>query len=179
MGPRSLTHRLEAAGSRVGRILPTAGVLLLVACGGIAAATDPPSETPDAPESPGSPDSPSDLAVTIVSPVSASSFYLGDTIDFEASVTDRLGAPVEAAVEWTSDLSGVLGTGTRLERDDLPSGRHTVQVVARRNGDRASAAVLTRVSECGPFDDWSSSPYVLPYPPGSAYVVNQGNCSGY
>ncbi|MGD8496801.1 MAG: M23 family metallopeptidase, partial [Gemmatimonadales bacterium] len=135
--------------------------------------------TPDAPNAPDSPDPPADLAVTIVSPVSASSFYLGDTIDFEASVTDRLGAPVEAAVEWVSDLSGALGTGTRLERDDLPSGRHTIRAVAVRRGERDSAAVLTRVSECGPFDDWSSSPYVLPYPPGSAYVVNQGNCSGY
>jgi len=30
---------------------------------------------------------------------------------------------------------------------------------------------------CGPFPDWQSSPYVLPYPAGSAYHVNQSNCT--
>jgi len=30
---------------------------------------------------------------------------------------------------------------------------------------------------CGPFPDWQSSPYVLPYPVGSTYYVNQANCS--
>jgi murein DD-endopeptidase MepM/ murein hydrolase activator NlpD len=30
---------------------------------------------------------------------------------------------------------------------------------------------------CGPFPDWHSSPYVLPYPAGSSYYVNQSNCT--
>jgi len=30
---------------------------------------------------------------------------------------------------------------------------------------------------CGPFPDWQTSPYVLPYPVGTAYFVSQGNCS--
>lgn len=95
--------------SGAGRIAPAAGVFLLLACGGIGAATDPPSETPDAP------DAPADLAVTILSPSTGSYFFLGDAIDFEASVTDGLGAPLAAEVEWRSDLSGKLGTGKRLE----------------------------------------------------------------
>lgn len=36
----------------------------------------------------------------------------------------------------------------------------------------------TGTEECGPFPDWSSSPYLLPYPPGEAWEVNQANCSG-
>lgn len=32
---------------------------------------------------------------------------------------------------------------------------------------------------CGSFSDWETSDYVLPYPPGAAYEVNQGNCSGF
>ena len=32
---------------------------------------------------------------------------------------------------------------------------------------------------CGPFGPWQSSPYVLPYPVGTAYVVSQANCSGF
>jgi murein DD-endopeptidase MepM/ murein hydrolase activator NlpD len=30
---------------------------------------------------------------------------------------------------------------------------------------------------CGPFPDWRTSPYVLPYPVGQAVFVNQANCS--
>ncbi len=32
---------------------------------------------------------------------------------------------------------------------------------------------------CGDFSDWQSSDYVLPFPVGTAYAVNQGNCSGF
>jgi len=32
---------------------------------------------------------------------------------------------------------------------------------------------------CGGFGDWQTSPYVLPYPVGESYEVNQGNCSGF
>lgn len=32
-------------------------------------------------------------------------------------------------------------------------------------------------NSCGPFPDWQSSPYVLPYPVGSSYYVNQSNCT--
>lgn len=32
---------------------------------------------------------------------------------------------------------------------------------------------------CGPFSDWETSEYVLPYPVGANYAVVQGNCSGF
>jgi hypothetical protein len=32
-------------------------------------------------------------------------------------------------------------------------------------------------NSCGPFPDWQSSPYVLPYPVGTTHYVNQANCS--
>lgn len=32
---------------------------------------------------------------------------------------------------------------------------------------------------CGPFRDWRSSEYVLPYAVGSAFRLNQANCSGF
>lgn len=117
--------------------------------------------------------------VTITSPRSGAHFYLGDAVDFEAGVTDHLGTPIAADVEWTSDVSGTIGTGERLERDDLPSGRHPIRAVAVGSADRDSAAVVVNVSECGPFGDWSTAPHVLPYPAGTAYVVNQANCSGF
>lgn len=33
------------------------------------------------------------------------------------------------------------------------------------------------VNACGPFPDWKSSPYVLPYPVGTSYFVNQSSCT--
>jgi hypothetical protein len=30
---------------------------------------------------------------------------------------------------------------------------------------------------CGGFGDWSTSPYVLPFPTGAGYLVDQANCS--
>jgi murein DD-endopeptidase MepM/ murein hydrolase activator NlpD len=32
---------------------------------------------------------------------------------------------------------------------------------------------------CGGFQPWETSPYALPYPAGTAFVVHQGNCSGF
>ena len=32
---------------------------------------------------------------------------------------------------------------------------------------------------CGPFPDWASSPYNLPYPAGHSYELRQSNCSGF
>lgn len=33
--------------------------------------------------------------------------------------------------------------------------------------------------ECGPFPEWETSPYILPYPAGHSYEMRQGNCSGF
>lgn len=39
--------------------------------------------------------------------------------------------------------------------------------------------VASPPSTCDGFDDWESSEFVLPYPVGEAYRVNQANCSGF
>lgn len=41
----------------------------------------------------------------------------------------------------------------------------------------ALAVSISPHEACGPFPDWQASPYVLPYPVGSAYYVSQANCS--
>lgn len=41
------------------------------------------------------------------------------------------------------------------------------------------ADVTGPAGECGPFPDWSTSPYRLPYPAGASYEMRQGNCSGF
>jgi murein DD-endopeptidase MepM/ murein hydrolase activator NlpD len=39
------------------------------------------------------------------------------------------------------------------------------------------AAVFWLHKPCGPFPDWQTSPYVLPYPVGLSYFVSQSNCT--
>ncbi len=144
------------------------GVLAMVGCGGGADPAAPP-HTPFVPA----------VNIQIVSPSAGEMFYLGDAIDFEVRVVDHMGTPVDAEILWSSDVGGALGTGSPLRRDDLAPGRHHVQVVAVGSAASDTARVVANVSECGPFGDWSTSPYRLPYPVGAAYHVNQANCSGF
>lgn len=45
--------------------------------------------------------------------------------------------------------------------------------------DDSPAEPGTPAEQCGPFPDWQSSPYRLPYPAGRAHPVGQANCSGF
>ena len=55
--------------------------------------------------------------------------------------------------------------------------RRTIHCLAGISVLLASGALLAQRDSCGSFRDWASSPYVLPYPAGSSYYVNQANCS--
>lgn len=39
------------------------------------------------------------------------------------------------------------------------------------------AGLASPAQDCGPYPDWTSSDYLLPYRPGTSLVVSQGNCS--
>jgi murein DD-endopeptidase MepM/ murein hydrolase activator NlpD len=45
--------------------------------------------------------------------------------------------------------------------------------------ESAPADPVVERDQCGPFGDWEESPFVLPYPEGEAWEVNQANCSGF
>ncbi len=50
-------------------------------------------------------------------------------------------------------------------------------VIAACRGGGGPTEPAPQDEVCGPYPDWESSPYVLPYPRGLAFVVLQGNCS--
>ncbi len=60
----------------------------------------------------------------------------------------------------------------------LPRALLVLSVAACDHGDSPSAP-RAEPDICGPFGAWQSSPYALPYPVGTAYYVNQANCSGF
>lgn len=46
-------------------------------------------------------------------------------------------------------------------------------------GSSKTAADVPKTQTCGTFADWQTSNYVLPYPVGKSYFLNQSNCSGF
>ena len=71
----------------------------------------------------------------ITSPVEARILPYGETLVLEADVLDdEDGVLADAAVVWTSDLDGELGTGARLEVSDLSFGTHTLTATVTDSG---------------------------------------------
>jgi hypothetical protein len=68
----------------------------------------------------------------------------GQAVTFSANVTDAEdGSLSGAAIVWTSDLAGVIGTGTSFQRADLSVGTHRIEVVATDADGGAGSAALT------------------------------------
>jgi murein DD-endopeptidase MepM/ murein hydrolase activator NlpD len=52
-----------------------------------------------------------------------------------------------------------------------------VIAIAAACGGGTPAAPSSSGEDCSGFGEWQNSPYVLPYPAGTTYTVEQGNCS--
>jgi hypothetical protein len=65
--------------------------------------------------------------VTITAPEDLSKYIGGTSITLEGSGTDPDGGNV--GLLWRSSLRGVLGTGSPLQVDDLPTGEHTISLI--------------------------------------------------
>lgn len=122
-------------------LLLLVAVAVLAACGG-GGDSDPPTGPPD-----GGPDAP-EVAAVAVTPDSATLTSSGETLTFQATVTDRSGDPVPgASVSWHSS------DGSVVEVDD--GGRATARangaarVVAAASGVEGFARVAVRGGELG------------------------------
>jgi hypothetical protein len=85
--------------------------------------------------------------LTDVQPPNGTSFNTGETIEFSATATDHEDGNLAPAINWSSSLSGFLGTGNRVSTV-LPAGSHVVTAtVSDSMGASASASITVAVSE--------------------------------
>lgn len=84
--------------------------------------------------------------VTITAPADGTTVTVGDSISFEATATDADGPSPVGAVEWSSDIDGVLGTGSPLVFNGLSVGTHTITASASDGADTGSASITVVVN---------------------------------
>jgi hypothetical protein len=89
--------------------------------------------------------------ISIDLPLEASTFPTDSPLDFEASGYDlEDGALQDSAFTWSSDRSGSLGAGARLQVPRLPAGTHRVTLAARdTDGQSAQATVTIHIGDTG------------------------------
>jgi hypothetical protein len=82
--------------------------------------------------------------VTITAPANNSTSAAGTPVTFTATATDvEDGALTGTSVRWTSNVAGVLGTGTSLTTSSLAQGAHTITVSATDSGGRSASASIS------------------------------------
>jgi hypothetical protein len=111
--------------------------------------------------------------ITLISPVDGTTYSLGETVIFEANLTDDL-TPMEGlAVKWLSDIDGILSeapadsTGrTVFSKSNLTGGTHTITLkVTDTDGKEASETALITIFDPNAIDD-----------DGDGWTENQGDC---
>jgi hypothetical protein len=88
--------------------------------------------------------------VTITSPAAGSPFNAGDNIGFVATAVDPEDTDISAAVVWSSDLDGALGTGASINRDDLTPGAHLISADVMDSGGLPGHAQIVLTVNGGP-----------------------------
>lgn len=72
-------------------------------------------------------------SVSIIAPVSGSSFAEGTTISFAGSATDSQDGNLSSRLSWTSSVDGKIGSGSAFSRT-LRAGTHTIRASVTDNG---------------------------------------------
>jgi len=87
---------------------------------------------------------PADAApeITLLNPVSGSTFPIGASIGLSASATDPEDGDLSAAITWSSDIDGPLGTGALISTN-LSTNSHAITATVV---DTAGASVLATIT---------------------------------
>lgn len=84
--------------------------------------------------------------IDLVLPISGTAYIVSQTVSLEASVYDAEDGPLtDAALQWSSDLDGALGSGDLLQLDTLSVGTHTITLTATDSSALTAATSFTLV----------------------------------
>src|SRR6185295_15797866 len=89
-------------------------------------------------------------SVTITGPTPNSVSSLGDTVVFSGTATDPEQTDLSAAIAWSSDLDGSLGSGASVSVSTLQSGTHTITATVTDAGGKADSATVSIVVNGAP-----------------------------
>ena len=104
--------------------------------------------------------------ITLLSPSQGAQFNLGDAVVLEATASDAEDGDLSAGIQWSSDVDGVLGTGSQLTVS-LPAGNHVITAeVTDSHGKVASDSVTVSVN---------APPTVTLASPADGAIVTEGD----
>lgn len=81
--------------------------------------------------------------VTIIKPVSGSTFKTSLGIDFQGTATDAEQGDLSSIIQWTSSLNGTIGTGASLNKVLNIAGTHTITATVTDNGGLSASATTS------------------------------------
>ncbi|HEX7151192.1 MAG TPA: M36 family metallopeptidase [Thermoanaerobaculia bacterium] len=80
--------------------------------------------------------------VAITAPAPGASFVQGTAVTFSGTATDTQDGSLASSINWTSSLSGALGTGSSITTSGLAAGTHTVTATATDSGSLSGSASI-------------------------------------
>jgi hypothetical protein len=81
--------------------------------------------------------------VSIAAPADGATYFAGTAVGFSASADDFEDGDLSAAIAWSSDLAGPLGSGASLLLADLAAGTHVVTAAVTDSGGLVGSATVT------------------------------------
>ena len=85
--------------------------------------------------------------VSITAPADGTTAVAGEAVGFAASADDLEDGDLSAAIAWTSDIAGPLGSGASLTLSDLAVGTHVVTASVIDAGGLPGSATVTLTVE--------------------------------
>src|SRR6185295_11873990 len=110
-------------------------------------------------------------SVTIASPAPDSVFSPGDTVVFTGTTTDPEQTDLSAAIDWSSDLDGPLGSGASVSVNTLQSGTHTITATVTDAGGKTDSATVSIVVNGAPSVTITGPAGDTVYSPGDTVVL--------
>ncbi len=105
----------------------------------------------------------------------------GERLQMTARIIDGDGRDTGGTASWSSSNTTVVEINAEGMLTAVGPGVISIQARAESLTDATTITVREApgASSCGPFDSWELSPFHVPYPEGTSYTLNQGNCSGF